>query len=833
MVRGSPCMCMRHTAQPLEIAASSAPGARKAYTSLMSPAPAAAAARMTSGLLVSIEMTADVAARTRSITGITRRSSSAALTGAAPGRVDSPPTSMKAAPSPAMRKAWRTAVAVSKNSPPSENESGVTLSTPMTTGRLRSTVLSLHLSNGWTYRVPRNACLRREACANNGDSVLPGRYRSARWLTRLRRRLAREGVIPSRRGLGRAAGHEILQLLLVDGLIFHESLGHRVQLLERGREDLARALVVGLDDPPHLLVDGVRGDIRNLLVLRDAAPEEYLAGFLRVGERSELVRQAPLRDHVARQLGGALDVVGGAGGHLLGAEDQLLGDAAAEERRNGALEAALGEAVAILLGQELGDAERATARNDRHLVDRVVLRHRHADDGVARLVVGGHLLLGLAHHHRAPLGAHHDLVLGLLEFVHANDALVGARGEERRLVDEIGQVCAGESRGAARNERRFHIVGEWYAAHVHAQDLLAAAHVRQRHHHLSIETAWPQQCRIEHVGAVGGGDDDDPFIALEAVHLDQQLIERLLALVMAAAEARAAMPADGIDLVDEDDAGGMLLRLLEHVTHARCAHTNEHLDEIRARDREEGHLGLAGDGARQQRLAGAGRADHEDALGNLAAELLEFARVLEEVDDLADLLLRLIDTGDVGERDAHLVFAEEPRAALAEGHGSPPTGSTLHLSQHVHEHHDQQQRRRELQEQLPHVVRGLGRLALDLHVGLHERADESGIVGLGVVGLELPLVLELPENHVALDGHRLDTVVLHIVEEGRVGDLLRLARGRHVAAEHQQQHDHDHYPKQDVLCQVVQRLPSFRWGLPPSPEPTFRTYTKRNCMASR
>src|SRR5579864_3520877 len=328
MVRGSPCMCMRHTAQPLEIAASSAPGARKAYTSLMSPAPAAAAARMTSGLLVSIEMTADVAARTRSITGITRRSSSAALTGAAPGRVDSPPTSMKAAPSCAMRKAWLTAVSVSKNSPPSENESGVTLSTPMTTGRVRSTVLSLHLSNGWIYGVPGDAYFTRGRMRNDGGSVLARRYRSPRWLRR-------------------PAGDEILQLLLVDGLILHESLGHHVQLLERGREDLTRALVVGLDDPPHLLVDGVRGDVRNLLVLRDAAPEEYLAGFLRVGERSELVRQAPLRDHVARQLGGALDVVGGAGGHLLGAEDQLLGDAAAEERRNGALEAALGEAVAI------------------------------------------------------------------------------------------------------------------------------------------------------------------------------------------------------------------------------------------------------------------------------------------------------------------------------------------------------------------------------------------------------------------------------------------------------------------------------------------------------
>src|SRR3974390_1331963 len=100
---------------------------------------------------------------------------------------------------------------------------------------------------------------------------------------------------------------------------------------------------------------------------------------------------------------------------------------------------------------------------------------------------------------------------------------------------------------------------------------------------------------------------------------------------MPAAQARTAVPADGIDLVDEDDARRMLLRLLEHVAHARSADAHEHLDEVRARDGEERHLGLAGDGACQQRLAGAGRAHHEYALGDLAAELLEFARVLEEV----------------------------------------------------------------------------------------------------------------------------------------------------------------------------------------------------------
>ena len=158
--------------------------------------------------------------------------------------------------------------------------------------------------------------------------------------------------------------------------------------------------------------------------------------------------------------------------------------------------------------------------------------------------------------------------------------------------------------------------------------------VRVRHHDLAVETAGTQQRRVEHVGAVGGGDQDDALVGLEAVHLDQQLVEGLLALVVAAAEAGAAMAADGVDFVDEDDAGRVLLALLEHVAHAAGADADEHLDEVGAGDGEEGHVGFAGDGARQQRLAGAGRADQQHALGDLAAQALELLRVLQELDDL-------------------------------------------------------------------------------------------------------------------------------------------------------------------------------------------------------
>src|SRR6186713_2923788 len=114
------------------------------------------------------------------------------------------------------------------------------------------------------------------------------------------------------------------------------------------------------------------------------------------------------------------------------------------------------------------------------------------------------------------------------------------------------------------------------------------------------------------------------------------------------------MTTDRIDLVDEHDAGSVLLALLEEVTDARCTNADEHLDEIGTADGEERYVGFAGNGARQQRLAGSRGAHQEDALRDAATELLELLWFAQEVDDLLQLFLGFVHAGDVLER--HLLL---------------------------------------------------------------------------------------------------------------------------------------------------------------------------------
>src|SRR5262249_1408103 len=113
---------------------------------------------------------------------------------------------------------------------------------------------------------------------------------------------------------------------------------------------------------------------------------------------------------------------------------------------------------------------------------------------------------------------------------------------------------------------RIHIVTERNLLGVHGKDAFAALDVGTIHDDSAIESAWAQQRGIEHVGPVGRGHENDAFVRLEPVHFDEQLIERLLALVVAAAKTRSAVASDRIDLVDEDDAGRVLLALLEEIS---------------------------------------------------------------------------------------------------------------------------------------------------------------------------------------------------------------------------------------------------------------------------
>ena len=292
-------------------------------------------------------------------------------------------------------------------------------------------------------------------------------------------------------------------------------------------------------------------------------------------------------------------------------------------------------------------------------------------------------------------------------------------------------------------------LGERLALRVHLEDALAALEVGRVDADLAVEAAGTQQRGVEDVGTVRRRDEDDVRLRVEAVHLDEELVQRLLALVVPAAEAGAAVAADRVDLVDEDDGRRVLLGLVEEVAHAARADAHEHLDEVGTGDRVERHARLTGDGAREERLAGSGRAVEQHALGDARADGLELGGLLQELLDLVELLDRLVGAGDVVEGDLRALLGDELGLGLAELHDA--VAAALHAREHDPEEEADEHERQQDAEHREEPVR-LRHLVVEAVLGVRrvDRVDDVLAARRDVVELHLlaELVVGLGEREV-------------------------------------------------------------------------------------
>ena len=256
---------------------------------------------------------------------------------------------------------------------------------------------------------------------------------------------------------------------------------------------------------------------------------------------------------------------------------------------------------AVGVGRREGDAECKPARDDRDLAHGVGAFGEHADDRVTAFVVRGAALVLCRHQHLA-LGAENDLLERVGEVGFLDLRVIAPRGKQRSLVDEVREIGADHSRRCRCEAAEVDVRRERHAARMHLENRLAAVLVRWLHGHTAVEAPGPQQGLVEHVWTIGRADHDHADGRVEAVHLREDLIQRLLALVITAAEpgdARGARAADRVELVDEDDRRLRLLRLCEEIADARGSDADDRLDELRRGDREERHVGFARDGTRQ------------------------------------------------------------------------------------------------------------------------------------------------------------------------------------------------------------------------------------------
>ena len=233
------------------------------------------------------------------------------------------------------------------------------------------------------------------------------------------------------------------------------------------------------------------------------------------------------------------------------------------------------------------------------------------------------------------------------------------------------------------------IIGQGLALRVHAQDCLAPLQIGSFNRNLSIKTARTQQSGIKNIGTVSRRNEDQIRGIIKAVHLDQQLVQSLVAFIGTAAISRTAVTTDRIDFIDKDNRGSNLLGAGYKITHTRSADTDIHLKEFRTCDGEEGSLGFTRDSLCQQGLTCSRRTVEQHTARNARTDLTELLGGNQELADFFKFLNGLVFTGHVSEGNVRAFLVKVLGSALAKG--AHHLGSTHAAHEEPEKPHNQRQ----------------------------------------------------------------------------------------------------------------------------------------------
>ena len=223
-----------------------------------------------------------------------------------------------------------------------------------------------------------------------------------------------------------------------------------------------------------------------------------------------------------------------------------------------------------------------------------------------------------------------ELQIALDDLVHRRQKVLLRRhlaprpdGEHARLCRHAAQLRARRVGAQARDELPPDVALHRHALGVDAQDVGAPVEIGQRELDFAVDAAGPHEGRVEGRRAVGREHDFDVASRVEAVELGDELEHRPLHFVVAARAVVESCAADGVDFVEEYDAGFFRPGHLEELAHHSSAFSDVLLHEFAADDSDEGGVCSVCYGSCAKSLSCAGRSVEKSTFWRVDAKIDE------------------------------------------------------------------------------------------------------------------------------------------------------------------------------------------------------------------
>merc|ERR1740139_307663 len=169
--------------------------------------------------------------------------------------------------------------------------------------------------------------------------------------------------------------------------------------------------------------------------------------------------------------------------------------------------------------------------------------------------------------------------------------LCGDRVTDRSLsrpLTQLSDISTGKVLGQIGAEIEWYVGGDGgFPRHCH-ENVFAGWLVGQGDVDQLIETAGSDQGLIEDVGSVGSPDEEQVLLDTGTVHLGQKLVKNTVTGTtgITATSARSGR-ADGVELVEEEDARSGTSRLVEDATNVGLGLSEPHGKELGSLDRDK------------------------------------------------------------------------------------------------------------------------------------------------------------------------------------------------------------------------------------------------------
>merc|ERR1712127_261274 len=194
----------------------------------------------------------------------------------------------------------------------------------------------------------------------------------------------------------------------------------------------------------------------------------------------------------------------------------------------------------------------------------------------------------------------HQTIDSAVNFIPTNRSLTLTGSRNGSFVHEILQLGTGISWCSATDSFKIDIRLQGLATGMHTKNSLTTLEVKN-------------------INTICCCDGDDTRVSIETIHLNQNLVNGLFTFIVTSSLATSTLASYSINLINKDNARGILIGLSKDVTDTGSSHTNKHLHKFRTTDGDEWDSGFTGNSLGQKSLTSTRRSIKDDTTRDAAS----------------------------------------------------------------------------------------------------------------------------------------------------------------------------------------------------------------------